>query len=449
MEPESKPTFWNVEASDFVPSGVPSFVPKSVAPSKPKDSKPKKSYPNKSKPGYPEEQKFAAKSKDCISLSFLGPPSSGKSSLANTLSPNTQCASTPQYRVLSYESKSRRYSIFDSTGTVQDQVISMSHSDHFLVVFSVQNQGQEDYFKEISTVLRNFANGRVIVALSHMDEIHWDCNGYNEAVQRIRQAFDRQGLRDTIFIPISPGVNVLQRVAKDIAPWYNGKSLMQAVDTLETPLKKTEKKGVRMVLLPLNNDRTTFLARIISGTLTLQSKLIIMPVSLRVEILAITDVRNSPIDAANTGEVVVVSIRLPEEITSLQGLIVCENQEKCVISKEFRGEVTFLNLEDQAITGGYTCGLLLHSAEENAEITEVVSGIDLKTRAKVKTHTARNEMKAIVIVRAENMISAENISKGCDFLGKFCLVKGGKVIGVGRILELHNKVEEIASQMGF
>ena len=58
-------------------------------------------------------------------------------------------------------------------------------------------------------------------------------------------------------------------------------------------------------------------------------------------------------------------------------------------------------------------------------------------------------MKAIVIVRAENMISAENISKGCDFLAKFCLVKGGKVIGVGRILELHNKVEEIASQMGF
>ena len=198
MEPEPKPTFWNVDATDFIPSDLPIFLPLSQAPPKPKSPKSKKKRSHKPRPGHKEEKKFNPRCKDCTVLSVLGSPGSGKSSVASALSGHTSGTTIPQCRILQCDSKSRRYSILDSTGPIQSQVLSIAHSDHFLVVFSVQEQGQEDYFKELASVLRNYANGRVVIALSHMEEISWDCNDYNEAAQRIRHVFDGQGVRETI-----------------------------------------------------------------------------------------------------------------------------------------------------------------------------------------------------------------------------------------------------------
>lgn len=444
MESESKHTLWNVDATDFVPLGLSSFAPKPQPSKKPKDQ-----HKNNKKKSHPmEERKLNTKGKDCVTLSVIGPSQSGKSSVAELLVGNSLSSATTTYRVLQGEGKLRKYSVLDGSGSTKDQIVPICHADHVILVLSVQGHGAE-YLKEIAMVLKNYTIGRVLVAISHLEEIRWDSTSYSAVVQGIRQVFDKEGVRDTIFIPISSGVNVVQRVGKDLAPWYNGKSLLQAVETLEPPQKKLG-KGLRMCLLPTQNDSNyNFFGRILTGTLTLQSKVVLMPQSLRVDILSIADPKNNPIDQGNTGEIVKLLIRLPEPNTSPLGLILCENQEKCVTSKEFRAEVTWLNLGNTMVTSGFVGNLLLHSGEENAEITEVLNVVDLKTKAKIKIHQVGNDQKAVVIVRAENMVCAENISKGCDCLGKFSIAQGGNIVGVGRILELHNKVEEVASQMGF
>ena len=53
MESEPKTIFWNVDATGFIPSGLPIFVLKSQAPPKSK----KKHY-HKPKQGHKEEKKF-------------------------------------------------------------------------------------------------------------------------------------------------------------------------------------------------------------------------------------------------------------------------------------------------------------------------------------------------------------------------------------------------------
>ena len=451
MESESKVSFWNLDAADFVPSGDFNPIPKPVANPNVKEKKEnKKKINNKGKKKQPEERKFSQKPKETVVLSLIGPSQSGKSTLANFLSRNSSGIQGHHYSILQSDSKSRKYAIFDNTGATENQIVSISISDYIILVLPVISNSLEGYLKELSFLMKNYSTGRIVIILNHLDDINWDGTTYNNAVHDIRFILDKYGVNDTIFIPVASGINVNQRVTKDIAPWYNGKSLIQALDTLEIP-QRSSGTGAKVPMLPAatNDPNCNFVGKLISGSLNMQSKVLLMPMSLKVDILSMFDIQGNTIENSNHGDVIKFSLRVPEELLNLKGLILCENKEKCIITKEFRAEVNLFNLGDTLVTSGFLCKMLLHCAEENIEVTEVISVTDLKNKDKIKINTARNEQKAIMVIRAANNVCAQHISKNSDCLGKFSLILMNTIIGVGKILELHNRVEEVASQMGF
>ena len=54
-----------------------------------------------------------------------------------------------------------------------------------------------------------------------------------------------------------------------------------------------------------------------------------------------------------------------------------------------------------------------------------------------------------MVIRVANFVCAENATKKIECLSKFAMSFGDRIIGVGKIIELYNRVEEIAAEMGF
>jgi translation elongation factor EF-1alpha len=171
-----------------------------------------------------------------------------------------------------------------------------------------------------------------------------------------------------------------------------------------------------------------------------------MPSDVKVEILALYDSCGSRVDSCKAGDVLKIHIRSSDERT--KGLVICENHEKCVTAKEFRAEVTFHSLPSGQVNPGFNCEIQMHTSLEQVEISEILSVYDLETKAKQKIHQARDNQRANVILKLATPICAENSSRGWDMLSKFSLWSEGRVVGTGKVMELHNRVEEIASQMG-
>ena len=375
MEPENKTIVWNIAANDFVPSFVPSSSSLPTDIKKSTDPQGGKKKHPKAKKFQTEEKKSTIKPKDSITISVIGPDQIGKSVLCDNLSKNFSGPSSLSYRILQLSSKSRKFLFFDSIGPLTSEILSMSQSDYILLVLSASTN-TESLIKEYSIIIKNYLTTRLLVVITQMEEINWNANAYNNLVSSTRQVLNKFGINDCIFIPVHNNIHLHSKVSKEIAPWFNGKSLAQALETLETPEKK-QNSGVKMVLLPIQNSFPyNLIGKVLSGTLSLKSKLTILPISLKAEVLALADLENNTIDYGNTNDIIKLQINLPSEVNLTNGLVMCELQDKCVTSKEFRAEVNLFNLDASIVSIGFVCKLLLHSAVEDMEVVDIVSVVD-------------------------------------------------------------------------
>ncbi|OMJ95217.1 hypothetical protein SteCoe_1423 [Stentor coeruleus] len=448
MESESKPTFWNVDAQDFIPSASSDFTPKQEEHKKPQDKKKPyyKKQQHKKKNPHTEEKKHQ-NTKDPLSISIIGINNSGKTTLAVTLSGSAHISHFTNCQIYTKDTKPRKYIFIDTAGFLQQQILPISITDYSILAINVL-EIREPNLKEIGILLKNYLNGRLIVALTHVDQINWDHDSYNTAVIEVRRILDKCGVIDTLCVPIGGNINIIQRVSKDYAPWYSGKTLIQILDTLEIPQKKIE-KAVKVPIFGINGNKNDgYLGKVLSGNFTCGTKVMILPNGQRADIVNIKDIKGGDIDKANAGEIVSITLKTPVDNGNL-GLVLCEIKELSVVAKEFRAEVIFFNLEQNVVSPGFSCQIHLHSIIDDCVVVEVISVTDIETKAKVKLNSVRSDQRAMVVIQVNNSVCAENCSKGWDCLSKFSLVLNGKVVGVGKIVELHNKVEEVVAGMGF
>ena len=423
MEPTSSFN-WNLDVAEFVPSGPPVQTG------------------GKKKLKKKEEEKKTVMPKETITVALFGPQGSGKSFLASSLAGNSRFTSIDHGRLVNKDFKSRRYAIFDCNNGLSDQLPLVGVSDYVVIVLKI-DAVDEAALLASANVLKGLVASRVVVVLTHMDLINWNDSIYFATLNAVRRVLDSAGLGDNIFVPVGREQNVGLKLQKEVAPWYNGKSFILTLESLRALGFKVD-KGVKAPGFLVLDQPSTYVLRLVSGSLNPGSKLIVMPSGGKVEIQALQDSCGNRVENAKAGDVVKISVRGAEG----RGLVFCENHEKCVTAKEFRAEAVFLNLDDERVDPGYTCRIQIHNTIEEAEISEVISVYDLVTKAKQKIHSARNGQKANLIIKVQTAICAENSSKGWDVLSKFCLWKDSKIIATGKVSELFNRVEEIASQMG-
>lgn len=163
-----------------------------------------------------------------------------------------------------FETEKRRYTILDAPGHktfVPNMIAGASQADVGILVISARKGEYETGFekggqtREHAILAKTQGVNKLIVAVNKMDDVtvEWSQERYKECTEKLLNFLSRQvgyGKSDVTFMPISAQttVGIKNRVPKDLAPWYDGPSLLECLDDFKT----LERKVKAPFMMPIN-----------------------------------------------------------------------------------------------------------------------------------------------------------------------------------------------------
>lgn len=163
-----------------------------------------------------------------------------------------------------FETEKRRYTILDAPGHktfVPNMIAGASQADVGILVISARKGEYETGFekggqtREHAILAKTQGVNKLIVVVNKMDDVtvEWSQERYKECTEKLLNFLSRQvgyGKSDVTFMPISAQttVGIKNRVPKDLAPWYDGPSLLECLDNFKT----LERKVKAPFMMPIN-----------------------------------------------------------------------------------------------------------------------------------------------------------------------------------------------------
>ncbi|KAF4325310.1 hypothetical protein BBO99_00000413 [Phytophthora kernoviae] len=352
-----------------------------------------------------------------------------------------------------FETQNRRFTILDAPGHknyVPNMIQGASQADVGILVISARKGEFETGFerggqtREHAMLAKTLGINKLIVVINKMDEAEWAQERYDECVGKLRPFLRMCGFavkRDVVFIPVSGlhGDNVKEPLDKSKAPWYDGDSLINYMDTMHIGNRNPD-GPTRVPILDRYSERGTVgLGKVESGILKTGQKVMLMPTNTTAVVNQIY-INELPVHTAKPGEN--VTIRLSCGLDEVQkGFVLCgikeENPPRAIHA--FAAQIALVDtLEHRPLlTAGYKCILHIHTVAQECTVAKLLRPIDPKTGKPVKKHVTFVKQGQAVICRVEvdQSITVETFAN-MPQLGRLTLRDEGKTIAIGKVLAL-------------
>ncbi|KAK7517896.1 uncharacterized protein IWZ02DRAFT_489218 [Phyllosticta citriasiana] len=190
-----------------------------------------------------------------------------------------------------FETEKTRFTILDAPGHqdfVPNMIAGASQADFAVLVIDASansfESGLRGQTKEHALLARSIGVQQLIIAVNKMDAASWSKERYDEISQQMAAFltsanFQPQNLK---FVPCAglTGQNVAHPVPKDVAPWYDGPSLVQALEASEVS-KRAVSGPLRVSISDIfRGDITSAVSvagRIDSGSLQVGDAVVTLP----------------------------------------------------------------------------------------------------------------------------------------------------------------------------
>ena len=251
-------------------------------------------------------------------------------------------------------------------------------------------------------------------------------------------------------MPISglTGENLKEKVSKTVCPWYDGPTLIEALDGLVVE-KRNPSGPVRIPVLDKMRDQGVVAhGKIESGTVTVGDKIMLFPSGLPAQVGSIMDHKNALVKFARPGENVQINlIHISDENMINKGDVICNRESPVPVTMLFEAELDLLELLEYKpiITKGYTCVMHCHTIGEDIVIKDILVATEKDLAGTFITKESpkyiKSNAKATVRITTRVPVAIEKYET-IPQLGRFTLRDEGKTIAVGRILRYKpHKVE--------
>ncbi|KDO30450.1 hypothetical protein SPRG_04352 [Saprolegnia parasitica CBS 223.65] len=287
---------------------------------------------------------------------------------------------------------------------------------------------------------------KLVVVINKMDEAKWGKERFDECVDKLRPFLRSCGFavkRDVAFIPISglSGENIKTKVESSVAPWYDGMSLIDHLDTMAI-LGRNPQGALRVPVLDRYQERGTIvLGKVESGVLTTGQKLVIKPTNTRTTVAQVY-INEKPVRTAKPGENVLM--RLTCNLEDLQkGFVLCPAPAEDVKPvTSFVAQIAFVdNLEHRPLlTAGYKAILHIHTIAQECTISKLLRPVDPKTGEilKKKVMFVKTGQSVVCRIEVDQSICIETFEH-IPQLGRLTLRDEGKTIAIGKVIKLEPK----------
>lgn len=282
----------------------------------------------------------------------------------------------------------------------------------------------------------------LIVAINKMDDesVDYSEDRYKEVKEEVGGFLKGIGYKiDQIpFIPTSAlsACNLKERT-KDLTPWYDGPSLLEALDEVVLPPKPIDKP----LRLPLNDVYsikgvgTVPVGRVETGVMKPGQKITFMPPNKTGEVKSI-EMHHEEMPQAVPGDNIGFNIRGIERKDLGRGDVAGPVDAPPTVAADFTGQVMVIQ-HPSAITVGYTPVIHAHTAQVACRFDQLLKKLDQRSGQVVEENpdfVKKGESMHAKLVPLKPMV----IETYKDFpqLGRFAVRDMGMTVAVGVVLEL-------------
>lgn len=324
---------------------------------------------------------------------------------------------------------------------IKNMITGASQADAALLVVAAPD-GVMEQTKEHIFLSRTLGINQLIIGINKMDVVKYDEKRYNEVKAQLSQLLKMVGFKpDEIpFIPMSSfeGANIKEK--SDKTPWYNGPTVLDALNALKEP----EKPTTLPLRLPIQDVYTISgvgtvpVGRIETGVMKKGDKVAFMPGNVDGEVKSI-EMHHEEIPEALPGDNVGFNVRGVGKGDIRRGDVCGPISAPPTVVEEFTAQVVVLQ-HPSAITVGYTPVFHCHTAQVACMFTELVSKLDPHTgQVKEQNPTfLKAGDAAIVKIKPTRPMVLENV-KEIPQLGRFAVRDMGSTIAAGMCIAVQAK----------
>jgi elongation factor 1-alpha len=350
-----------------------------------------------------------------------------------------------------FETPNKYFTIIDAPGHrdfVKNMITGASQADAAILVVSGKKGEMEvgiaanGQTREHAYLAQTLGVKQLVVAINKADVWDYDEDRYNECVQSVSTLLRNIGfpVKKIPFVPVSGllGENLTEKCDK--LPWYDGPTLIDAIDKFELPEKPVD-KPLRVPIQDAYRIKGTGVVpvgRVETGVLKKGDQILIQPTGYKGEIRSI-EMHHEEIPEAEPGDNIGFSIRgLTMEDVHRGDVMGRPDNPPTVITPNgnFTGQVIVI-WHPTAVAQGYTPVIHAHTAQVAAKFVELKKKLDQKTGAVIEDSPKfikKNEA-AIVTMSPIKKLCLEKYEEIPE-MGRFAVRDMGRTVAVGIVKDI-------------
>jgi len=333
------------------------------------------------------------------------------------------------------------FTIVDTPGHrdfVKNMITGASQADHAVLVVAADD-GVQPQTREHVFLARTLGIEELIVAVNKMDLVEYEETRYREVVEEVKNLLNQVqfATEDASFIPISAfeGDNVEHQ--SDNTPWYEGRTVLEALNDLPEPSPPTD-APLRLPIqdvYTISGIGTVPVGRVETGIMSVGDNVSFQPSDVAGEVKSI-EMHHEEIPEAGPGDNVGFNVRGIGKDDIRRGDVCGPADAPPTVAETFTAQIVVMQ-HPSVITAGYTPVFHAHTAQVACTVEQIDQKIDPSSGEVLEENPDFIETgdAAIVTVRPQKPLSLEPSSEIPE-LGSFAVRDMGQTVAAGRVLEI-------------
>lgn len=322
---------------------------------------------------------------------------------------------------------------------VKNMITGASQADNAVLVVAADDgvapQTQEHVF-----LARTLGIDELIVGINKMDVVDYGESDYKQVVEEVEQLLKQVQFNtdDASFIPISAfeGDNIAE--ASDNTGWYDGETLLEALNGLKAPEPPTN-ADLRLPIqdvYTISGIGTVPVGRVETGTLNVGNNVSFQPSDVGGEVKTV-EMHHEEVPKAEPGDNVGFNVRGIGKDDIRRGDVCGPADDPPSVAETFQAQIVVMQ-HPSVITDGYTPVFHAHTAQVACTIESIDKKMDPASGevAEENPDFIQSGDAAVVTIRPQKPLSIEPSSEIPE-LGSFAIRDMGQTIAAGKVLEVH------------
>ena len=332
-----------------------------------------------------------------------------------------------------FRTKSRDVVLIDAPGHAEflrNMITGASQADGAVLIIDAL-EGVRDQTRRHGYLLHLLGIKQVAVVVNKMDRVDFSAPRFAEISAEISAHLTGLGVTPSAVIPISArdGDGVAERTSR--TQWYNGPTVVEALDALE-PARPLAELALRLPVQAIYkfDDRRIVAGRIESGHLTAGDEIVVMPKGKLAKIRSVESWPETPVNEVQTAGRS-VGITLDRELFVERGDVIAHVGSSPRDTRRIRARIFWLH--DQPLLPGASILVRLGTKETRATVVAIEKAVDPGALSSIETQSiARNHVGEIDISLAQPL-AADPFTDN-PRTGRLVIEVHGRIAGGGLVL---------------